>query len=375
MTALLSAVDTVQARGSLALCLAADNQAALAGSVEEITTGHAAAAVLLSPGPGLARLLGSASLTVDFVDHFRAQGSRFNYHWEERWVRDEGYLKLVPRLVQNLLEKVNLTPKDVTYFCVPCPVPGLDRLIAKRAGLPNATLCDQLVDGCGHSGAAHSVLMLVRTMQDARPGDRILVTAFGQGGDAALFEVTDGIDAYRRRSNGVTKWLGRGTKYDYTRYLALSGLLKVDRGIRAEVDKGTALSAAYRHSDLTLGLVGGNCERCGTRQIPRTKVCVNPDCGARNTQLPHSFAETRGRIVSWSADRLTYTPDPPAFYGMIDFDGGGRLLMDFTNVDSGRLEIGMPMRMVFRVKDRDAIRDFVRYFWKAAPLEPEEAVA
>jgi hypothetical protein len=27
----------------------------------------------------------------------------------------------------------------------------------------------------------------------------------------------------------------------------------------------------------------------------------------------------------------------------------------------------MPMRMMFRIKENDASRGFVRYFWKAAP--------
>ena len=52
---------------------------------------------------------------------------------------------------------------------------------------------------------------------------------------------------------------------------------------------------------------------------------------------------------------------------MVQFDPGGRLMADFTDVDRGAVEVGMDMRMVFRVKERDAQRGFVRYFWKAAP--------
>ena len=28
---------------------------------------------------------------------------------------------------------------------------------------------------------------------------------------------------------------------------------------------------------------------------------------------------------------------------------------------------GLPVRLVFRIKDADAMRGFVRYFWKATP--------
>ena len=99
---------------------------------------------------------------------------------------------------------------------------------------------------------------------------------------------------------------------------------------------------------------------------------MNPECRASDTQVPESFAETTGRIVSWSADNLTFTPDPPAYYGMVDFEGGGRLLMDITNVENDGVEVGLPVRMVIRIKDHDKLRGFTRYFWKAAPLGLKE---
>jgi uncharacterized OB-fold protein len=52
---------------------------------------------------------------------------------------------------------------------------------------------------------------------------------------------------------------------------------------------------------------------------------------------------------------------------MIQFDAGGRVMIDFTDVDAESLAVGQPMRMMFRIKDVDAQRHFRRYFWKAAP--------
>ena len=48
--------------------------------------------------------------------------------------------------------------------------------------------------------------------------------------------------------------------------------------------------------------------------------------------------------------------------------GQGRMLADFTEIEDGKLDVGTPMRMVFRIKDVDSTRGFVRYFWKAAPI-------
>ena len=71
--------------------------------------------------------------------------------------------------------------------------------------------------------------------------------------------------------------------------------------------------------------------------------------------------------MSYTADALTYSPDPPTYFGMLQFDGGGRMLLDFTEVDAGTIDVGLPLRMVFRIKDQDPLRGFQRYFWKATP--------
>lgn len=368
-SALLTAFDAAQARGDTALCVASERRSAAGASAAELNGGHAAAAVVVGPGAGAARLLATASLSVDFVDHFRAAGAATDYGWEERWVRDAGWLRIVPRLVGEVLQRAGLRASDVHRFCVPSPLPRLDRTLARACGIGESALPDQLADGCGDSGAAHPLLLLVDALEQAQAGERILVAGFGQGGDALLLEATG---APAAPHTTVRQWLRHRLGCGYTRYATLSGLLSVDRGIRAEVDRGTALSAAWRHSDLTLSLTGGRCTKCGTAQIPRSHVCANPECRALDTQEPHSFAESGGRVATWSADSLTYTPDPPAYYGMVDFEGGGRLTMDFTDVGPAGVEVGTPMRMVFRAKDHDPLRGFTRYFWKAAPL-PQEA--
>jgi len=370
-SALLAAFDAAAAREDDVLCVAADRRRAAAATQQELVIGHAAAALVVGRGPGIARLLGHASLTVDFVDHFRAADREFDYQWEERWVRDEGYLKLVPRLVGDLLAQTGVAARDIARFCLPSPIRRVDQQVARAIGIAAERVSDPLSDGCGDSGAAHPLLMLVHALESARAGDKILVVGFGQGGDAILLEATGAPTG--GAAAGVTRWLDRRASCSYPRYLALDGLVKLDRGIRAEADKGSALTAAYRHRDFLLSLTGGRCDACGTHQIPRGDICVDPDCHAVGALAPHSFAESAGRVATWSADRLTFTPDPPAYYGTVDFAEGGRLLMDFADVDEGAVDVGTPMRMVFRIKDRDPVRGFARYFWKAAPVAAEEA--
>jgi hydroxymethylglutaryl-CoA synthase len=371
-SALVSALEAAAARDERVLCIAADRRSAAPASSRELTTGHAAAALLLAPGPGVARLLGAQSLSINLIDHFREPDREFDYNWEERWVRDEGYMKLVPQLIGRLLASCATKPTDIDHVCMPTINPSIARGVARAAQIRETAVHEGLAAGCGESGAAHPLVTLVHTLENAQPGDKILVIGFGQGGDALLFEVTDELPGYRRTAHGVSRWLQRRLPCSYDRYAVLSGMLKPDRGIRAEVDRPTAMTALYRHRDLTFALTGGRCTLCGTYQIPRSRICRNGDCRGVDTQNPYSFANSNGRIVSWSADRLTYTPDPPAYYGLIDFVEGARLMMDFTEVGAAHLEVGADMRMVFRIKDHDAVRGFTRYFWKAAPVAVED---
>ena len=76
-------------------------------------------------------------------------------------------------------------------------------------------------------------------------------------------------------------------------------------------------------------------------------------------------------MITWSADYLTYSVDPPTHYGMVHFEEGGRFLANFTDVDIGSVDTGMDMRMMFRIKDFDNQRGFRKYFWKAAPVTAE----
>ena len=60
---------------------------------------------------------------------------------------------------------------------------------------------------------------------------------------------------------------------------------------------------------------------------------------------------------------------------MIVFEDGGRLMADFTDVGKGEIDVGMPVRMMFRVKDYDERRGFRRYFWKAVPADLPQAAS
>ena len=363
-TALLQALNS---RGQT-LVAAAEKRDSNAASPLEMQTGDGAAALLIGEGEPVAKLLASATRSADFVDHFRTIDSGTDYGWEERWVRDAGYMTIVPPAIKAALDKAGLTPADVNHFVMPAVLPKLANAMAKKAGVADAAVRDNLSAVCGDTGAAHALVMLVHALEQAKAGERILVVGFGQGVDVMVFEVT-AANEKRRGGLGVSGHLARRREEtNYNKFLAFNDVVEIERGMRSEADKLTALSAMWRNRGAVTSFTGGKCEKCGTLQYPISRICVNPNCGAVDTQKPEPFADKTGRVNSYTADRLTYSPDPPACYGMIQFEEGGRWMMDFTDVDEKDLEVGRNMRMMFRVKDIDNQRGFRRYFWKAAPV-------
>ncbi len=360
-------------RGGLyqqALVVASEKRRNRAGSPGELAHGDAAAAFLVGDSGVLAEFLGAASATADFIDHYRSADAAYDYTWEERWIRDEGLARIVPPVITRALAQANCSASEVKHFVMPSTIRRAVAGIARQAGVPAEAVAPNLDDVLGESGVAHPLVMLQHVLETrAQPGDLLLVASFGQGCDCLVLRATEAL-ASCPKDAGVGAALARGvTESNYQRYLAFNNLVELEKGMRAETDNyKTALSVTWRKRDMLLGLVGGRCSQCGAIQFPRSDLCVNPQCGAEGTQSPHGFREEPARILTWSADHLAYTPDPPSHYGMISFDRGGRFMTDFTDVAVGEIEVGMPVRLVFRIKSVDAVRGFVRYFWKATPV-------
>ena len=364
----VSALLTALKAGGEDLVVASVKRRTKSAAPQELLFGDGAAALAVGGGDVIAEFLGSYSVAVDFIDHYRGENREFDYNWEERWIRDEGYLKIVPRVIEGLLAETGLQGADIDHFVMPVVFPRVPGQLAKSFGLPTESLRDNLAAVCGETGAAHPLVMLVHALQHAGPGEKILVVGFGQGCDALLFETTEALAALTPRSGIVGALARRKEETNYNKFLAFNKLITQERGIRAEANPQTALSALYRKRKMILGLVGGACRQCGTVQFPKTEVCVNPNCNALHSQDDEPFADRTARIMSWSADYLTATLDPPAHYGMVQFEEGGRFMADITDYDVGGVDVGMPVRMVFRLKHFDEQRGFKRYFWKAAPV-------
>jgi 3-hydroxy-3-methylglutaryl CoA synthase len=182
------------------LVTASDKRETKGAYFYELWFGDGAASLLLGSDNVLAEYKGSYSVSHDFVDHFRGAGLKYDYMWEERWVRDEGYSKIIPEVVHGLLDKLDLKIDEIDKLVYPCFFKQEHAAIARKLGISQEKVLDNMHEGCGETGAAHPLVMLVAALEEAKPGDKILVASFGQGSDALLFEATEQIGGWRAAS-------------------------------------------------------------------------------------------------------------------------------------------------------------------------------
>ncbi len=349
------------------LVIASERPRATPASTQEMQYGAGAAAFLLSDADVAVELIGSASATTLLVDHFRAAGAAHDYFWEERWIRDEGYSKVGGGTVKAALADAGIAAADVSKLIFPAPARGIGDAVAKATGIAPTAVADALDADGGFTGAAQSLLMLANVLDQAAPGDIIVVAGFGQGSDVVVLRATDAI-ASGRPARSVADLQATGASVTaYGQMASFYDEMELEWGMRAERDTKTALTEQYRSSDQVNGFVAGQCGSCGQIQYPQLSYCVS--CRARAddfVQVP--LAEEGARVLTYTADGLMYHPAPPLYVGFAQFDNGARLLMEFVDVSPDEFDVGKRLEMRFRIKEKDVTRGYYRYFWKAAPV-------
>lgn len=369
-SALLAAIDAVgSGNAKNMLACTSDCRLGKMGSPQEMLFGDAGAAFLISDEDVIAEFKGSYTLTCDFGDHVRGRYSKFDRQWEDRWIRDMGYGKMIPKAIKGFLEKYNLDVADFSKIIYSCHYGAERKKMNKNLGIDPEKVQDIYMNEIGEMGSAQSLVMLAGALESAEPGDKILVVSYGSGCDVLYFEVTDKIKEIKN-VKGVTNSLAdKAELSQYTKYLAWRHIIPMETGIRGEEEMPSRWSFLWRSNRAALGFCGSRCTKCGTPQFPPQRVCVKPSCGAIDEMEEYNFSDKTATIGSFTGDALAASLNPPQIYGNLFIDGGGKVMMNFTDCDLDSLKVGMPLRFSFRIKHFDARRDIVRYFWKAIPVK------
>lgn len=350
------------------LFIAADRPHAKPASTQEMNYGAGAAAFRLGNEKIIARLLGSGRVLAQFFDHFRSSDVAYDYFWEERWIRDEGYGKLIPKAVKAALEDSGLVIGAIDCLVVAAPLKGAVAGIGKQLGFTGRVV-DTAEASVGYTGLAHPLLMFAGALETAKPGERILLIGFGQGAEALIVEVTDAIADFAPKRGLARVIADKIVTKDYLRMASFYREISLEWGMRGEATGKAALTTLYREAHQLSSFVAGKCNACGFVQFPQLAYCVNPKCHAPSSQFaPYSLTEEPVKVLTYTSDWLSYYPAPPLYVGFVQFDNGARLLMETVDVGPQGIDSGTPLRLVFRIKEPDKVRSFNRYFWKTTPV-------
>jgi len=373
-TALALAFDTIRAgSANSVLVTAADMRVGAPAGMGEQQMGDGAAALLLGDQNVIAEILGVYSISDELAGTWRSEDDKFVRSGEDRFVMDEGYSKYVPVAIAGVLKKCGLTPKDITK--VTLDPPGDPRRHGKaisQAGFEASQVQDPfgLVLNVGVTGCAMAPMMLIAALEDAKPGDKIIVAGSGNGADAMVLQVTDAIKKMGER-RGIKKNLAsKRVMPNYNDYLRWRELVPQEVARRPD-RQHIRMSANWRERKQLLGLWGVKCKKCGTPQYDNGAAATGPiricaQCQAQDTFDDYNFAKRKAKVFSYTQDNLAAVIDPPASVVLIEFDGGGRAFFDLTDRDPAKVEVGMPVEMTFRKLQYD--RGLTNYFWKARPV-------
>lgn len=350
----------LEGRGDV-LIAAGENRSTQAGSPQSLSWGDGGAACLVGDEGG-ALFRGGASITADFVDVYASREHPTPYAYEERFVRDASIKDLIGPAVRSACQDAGIAPSQIAFAAVAEPVAGVYAQLAKALGLTAPNLSAEVSLKAGDLGAAHALFALGLACERASVGDLILLVGFGSGCDALIFEITGPVHG----ADGFSAWLDQGVaSSDYVRFLSLTGDLDLAWGMRSETElKGQATVLDRVGRDI-IGFIGGR-DSLGNVQFPKSRIPVNPGIEGPEALTDFRLADLPAVIVSATNDRLNYSPDPPFAFGLVQFESGARVMMEFTDRGPKGFSVGDTVAMRFRIKGIDRRRGFRNYFWKAA---------
>jgi len=367
------AYDTVRAgsAGSV-LVAAADMRLGAPAGMTEQQFGDGAAAFLVGKENVIAEILGVYHVSDELAGTWRSDDDKFVRSGEDRFVLDEGYAKFLPMAMQGVLKKCGLTAKDISK--VAFDAPGDPRRHAKagqQAGFEAAQVQDPFVLflNVGIAGCAMAPMMLICALEEAKPGDKILVAGSGNGADAFVLQVTDAIKKLGARRGIKNNIASKVVMANYNDYLKWRELVPQEAARRPD-KQHIRMSANWRERKQLLGLWGIKCKKCGTVQYDNGAATTGPiricaECQALDNFEDYRFNGRKAKVFSYTQDNLAAVIDPPASVVLIEFEGGGRAFFDLTDRDPAKVEVGMPVEMTFRKLQYD--RGLTNYFWKARP--------
>jgi hydroxymethylglutaryl-CoA synthase len=285
----------------------------------------------------------------EFVDRWRTPGEHGSKVWEERY-GELRYTGCATDAFETALKQAGM--ESVDRVVVTGAHGRAVRTVTSRLGAEPAPVAARLATEVGNTGAAHPFLLLTALLEQASTGETIALVVLADGAEAIILRTTPAISGYQP-ALPVEAQVAGGAPLSYGRYLAWRGMLPVEPPRRPEPARVSA-PAAGRAVPWKFGLIASR-DEAGRVNLPPVPA----------DEFPHPMADAVGTVTTFTVDRLSYTPSPPMVFAVVDFDGGGRLPVELTDVDASRVAVGDRVELTFRrLSSADGLHN---YFWKARP--------
>jgi hydroxymethylglutaryl-CoA synthase len=187
----------------------------------EYTAGAGGGAFIVGPAENaLAVLEGSYSYVTDTPDFFRRAYQHYPEHGN-RFTGEPAYFAHTLEATRNFMELMKYTPRDFQWAIFHQPNAKFPLQASQQLGFTR----DQIMPGLlvtkiGNTYAGASLIGMTSVLDNAKPGDRILLVSFGSGAgsDAFSYVVTDKILERRDLAKRTAWYVSRRQVIDYALY-------------------------------------------------------------------------------------------------------------------------------------------------------------
>jgi len=210
------------------LAIGADTAQAAPGDALEFSAAAGGAAFIIGREKVITTINHTYSYTTDTPDFWRRSESKYPKHGG-RFTGEPAYFKHVTSCARNLMEKVGTTPSDYTYAIFHQPNGKFPLKAAKMLGFTKEQVHTGLiVSYIGNTYSGASLVGLAAVLDEAKPGDRILLTSYGSGAGSDGFDmtVTDEIEHLaRHNAPSIQQLVAQKSYIDYGTYAKMTDLL------------------------------------------------------------------------------------------------------------------------------------------------------
>jgi len=207
--------------GRYVLAIGMDTAQGRPGDALEYTAASGGAAYLLGPAEeSLAFFEATLSYVTDTPDFWRRAYVHYPRHGY-RFTGTPAYFEHITSAATQLMEELGTKPSDYTYAVFHQPNAKFPQRVAKMLGFtPEQIKTGLLSPTIGNTYAGSSLIGLATVLDEAQPGDRILMASFGSGAgsDAFSLRVTDRILERRSRAPLTRDYIARRVEIDYATY-------------------------------------------------------------------------------------------------------------------------------------------------------------